>query len=448
MKKTFVYGKKVGVIGLGRSGIAAANLAKSLGAQVLVSETRDKGKCVKELKLLKSGVDLEFGGHSSCLLASDYIIKSPGVPGHIALLQQAHRKKIPVWSEIEFAARLVKPKRTVAITGTNGKTTTTALAGEIFKKGGKTVVAGNIGAPLASQAGKVDASTSVVLELSSYQLEDSPTFHPQIAAILNITPDHMEHHGTMKNYIRAKANIFKNQTDRDYCVLNYDDLPARRLAGSCPAKVLFFSRKTTLREGVSYTKGSITVAVGNQRYSLSAKVRLPGMHNIENVLAAVAMAAAARISPAIIEKVITTFKGVEHRIEFTAVVDGVEYFNDSKGTNVDSTRVALESFDRPVWLLLGGRDKGSPYAPLRELIEKKVRGILLIGEAAAKIKKELAGAAKFYECGTMAAALATARQLAQRGDIVLLSPACASFDQYKDYEDRGRQFKKLVHALK
>lgn len=449
MKKTFVNGRTVGVIGLARSGIAAANLARSLGARVLISESKEKGKCRRELALLKKGIATEFGGHSDALLDSDIIIKSPGVPHGIPVLKKILKKRLPVWSEIEFAARLVKPRVVVAITGTNGKTTTTALTGAIFKKAGcKTAVGGNIGAPLASLAGRIDTRTAVVLEMSSYQLEDSPTFHPHISAILNITPDHMEHHHTMKNYTAAKANIFANQTRNDYCVLNYDDIPTRRLARRCPATVIFFSRKKRLRQGVFYADGRLQVALKGRKCSFPADmVRIPGMHNIENVLAAVAMTAAAGIAPAVIGKAIAAFKGVEHRIEFTREIEGVKYFNDSKGTNVDSTRVALESFDNPVWLILGGRDKGSPYEPLRKLIEEKVRGVLLIGEAAEKIKRELSGAADFYDCKTMSGALATARRRAINGDIVLLSPACASFDQYRDYEDRGRQFKKLVRSL-
>jgi UDP-N-acetylmuramoylalanine--D-glutamate ligase len=446
MNNNFLYGKKVGVLGRAKSGIAAANLAKALGADVLVSEAAAKAKCGKAASLRKD-IRTEFGGHSAQLLDSDIIIKSPGVHQDIDILKKARKKKIPVWSEIELAARLSEPERTVAITGTNGKTTTTALTGEIFKAAGRrTVVAGNIGAPLASAVENIEGTTTVVLEVSSYQLEDSPSFHPEISAILNITPDHLEHHHTMRNYISAKTKIFANQTKKDYCVLNYDDPVLRRLAKQCPATVLFFSRKKVLKTGVYFDGQNVIARIKGKKTVLSGALKIPGLHNRENALAAVAMALAADVEPSVIEKVLAHFPGVEHRIEYVATLRGAEYYNDSKGTNVDSTRVALESFDRPIWLILGGRDKGAPYAPLKKLIKERVRGILLIGEAAAIIRKELKSIATFYDCGTLRQAVKTALHHGRPGDVVLLSPACASFDQFKDYEDRGRKFKQIVKS--
>jgi UDP-N-acetylmuramoylalanine--D-glutamate ligase len=449
MKKTVIRGKTVGVIGMARSGIAAANLAKKLGARVLVSEARSREQCRAAARQLHAGIEIECGGHSDRLLASHIVIKSPGVPHGLPVLKDLARRKIPVWGEIEFAFRIAKPKCLVAITGTNGKTTTTALTGELFRQAGrKTIVAGNIGAPPAALTREIDGRTTVVLEVSSYQLEDAPTLHPHISAILNITPDHLEHHGTMKGYADAKAKIFANQTARDYCVLNYDDPLTRRMARRSRARVIFFSRRKALERGVYYRDGRIFVKIGACRFALDARLKIPGLHNVENVLAAVAMAAADGIEPGVIQKTIETFAGVEHRIEYTRTLNGVRYYNDSKGTNVDSTRVALESFGDPVWLILGGRDKGAPYEPLRTLIEDKVRGVLLIGEAAGKIRTELRGAAKFHDCKTMACALTTARKLAASGDVVLLSPACASFDQFTDFEDRGRVFKRLVRSMR
>ncbi|MEI8217481.1 MAG: UDP-N-acetylmuramoyl-L-alanine--D-glutamate ligase [Elusimicrobiota bacterium] len=444
-------GQKIGILGLAKSGVAAANLAVSLGAEVLVSDVRAQLQCPAR-SLLHKKVRREFGGHSALLLESDLIIKSPGVHGDIPILVSARKKKIPVIGEIEFASRLIRPRRIIAITGTNGKTTATALMGALCKSAGQhTLVGGNIGTPLASLVKKCTPATTLVLEMSSYQLEDSPTFHPSISAILNITPDHLEHHHTMKSYSAAKARIFARQTPRDFCILNYDDPLCRKLARRCPAQVLFFSRKKLLPRGVRYIddgKGrNIVVSVGKRFFRLPADLRLPGMHNVENVLACVAMAAAAGLPPTVIERTIASFRGVEHRIEFVRSVAGVRYFNDSKGTNVDAARVALESFDDPVWLILGGQDKGSPYAPLRELIKKKVKGILLIGEASPKIRRELAGCAAFYECRTLSRAIRYARKHAQKKEVVLLSPACASFDQFTDFEDRGRQFKEMVNSL-
>jgi UDP-N-acetylmuramoylalanine--D-glutamate ligase len=449
MKITFVSGKKVGVIGMARSGIAAANLARSLGARVLISEMRTKAQCRAAAKLLCRGILTEFGGHTPLLLESDLIIKSPGVPPGVPVLKNIQRKKIPLWSEIEFALHSVSPRLLAAITGTNGKTTTTALVGELFRQSGRnTVVGGNIGTPLATLAERIDARTTVVLEMSSYQLEDSPRFHPQITAVLNITPDHMDHHGTMRWYTDAKAGIFRNQTAADFCILNYDDPRTRRMASRCPAQVVFFSRKKTLARGVYYRGGRIVVALGSMKFTLDARLKIPGLHNVENALAAVAMAVAGGVKPVVIERVIGSFPGVEHRIEFVAGINGVKYYNDSKGTNVDSTRVALESFVQPIWLILGGRDKGSSYEPLRKLIEDKVCGVLLIGEAADNIRRGLSGSAAFYDCVTLARAVRTAKRYAKSGDIVLLSPACASFDQFKDFEDRGRVFKRLVRNMR
>jgi UDP-N-acetylmuramoylalanine--D-glutamate ligase len=454
MKETLppLAGQKIGVIGLGKSGVAAANLAAALGADVLVSDTRPSAECPARSQLNKK-VRVEFSGHTDQLLTSDLIVKSPGIHQDIPVLARARRKKIPIMGEVEFASRQVQPRRMIAISGTNGKTTTTALMGAICKAGGMiTLVGGNIGTPLADLVKKITPASTVVLEMSSYQLEDSSTFHPTIAAILNITPDHLEHHGTMKRYITAKARIFANQTRGDYCVLNYDDPLCRGLARLCPAQVLFFSRKKVLPNGISYVDDKdgrgIVVSFAKRSFRIKANLRLPGMHNVENALACVAMASAADIMPGVIEQSINSFRGVEHRIEFVRSVEGVKYFNDSKGTNVDSTRVALESFKDPVWLILGGRDKGAPYKPLRKLVKEKVKGIILIGEAASKIRKGLAGTTQFLECKTLAKAVQFAAKTAKKDDVVLLSPACASFDQFKDYEDRGKQFKHLVNGLR
>ncbi len=444
-----IRGKNVGVIGLGTSGIAAANLAKSKGARVLVSEAAPKEKRLAFVRKLARGIETEFGGNTDRLLESSLIVKSPGVPNHLPVLEQARKKRIPVIGEIEFANGYNPSRHIIAITGTNGKTTTTTLVGEIISASGvKTFVGGNIGHPLAGALATVTSATRVVLEMSSYQLEDAPGFHPRIAAILNVTPDHMEHHGSMKNYTDAKARVFANQTKQDHCVLNYDDEACRALAKKCQAQVVFFSRVKKLEQGIWLDNDRLIMKYKSYAYSIPVDFKIPGNHNLENIMAAVAICIIAGVKPAVVTKAVRNFKGVEHRIEFVREVDGVRYVNDSKGTNVDSTRVALESYDAPVWLILGGRDKGSPYAPLKALIKKNVAGILLIGEAVPIIKEQLSGTARMYECGDMQGAVTFAHCHAKPGSVVLLSPACASFDQYNNYEERGRDFKKLVKLIK
>jgi UDP-N-acetylmuramoylalanine--D-glutamate ligase len=436
-------GLKVGIIGAGRSGQAAARLLHRLGARVLISES---GRLPKSLP---AGILFESGHHSDKLLGSDLIIRSPGIPDHLPIIQRIHRKGIPVWSELELASRYARHKQLVAITGTNGKTTTTSLVGELFRAaGGKTYVAGNIGTPLSDIALQTTPDSTIVLEVSSYQLENIETFHPTISAILNITPDHLEHHGTMRAYAEAKARIFENQTSPDICVLNADDAWCRRLSKGCRAKRFFFSRRRSLASGIYLKEGDVVIRWGKMRRRWPLLTNLPGPHNVENVLASIAMAVAGGVSLKVIRRVLSKFKGVEHRLELARHWRGVRYVNDSKGTNVDSTRVALASFSDPMILIMGGEGKGSPYRPLRNLIRNHVKRILLIGEDTPRIERELKGAAPMERLQTLRKAIPRAAALARPGDVVLLSPACASFDQYRNYEERGRDFKELVRQLR
>jgi UDP-N-acetylmuramoylalanine--D-glutamate ligase len=444
--------KKIGVIGMGRSGVSAANLAASTGAEVLISESGERKLFKRALSKLARGVNFEFGGHSDSLLNCDLVIKSPGIAEHTPVIDKLKKHKVPVISELEYALRFGRQKLLIGITGTNGKTTTTALTGEIFKNARqKTLVAGNIGTPLSAVIRKLDKKAVVVLEISSYQLEGSPSFHPDICAILNITPDHLEHHRTMENYIAAKSRIFENQEGADHCLLNFDNPPARALAKISRANVVFFSRKKILKKGIWVSGGNIRVDLGKTKFLIPLKLRIPGNHNVENVLAAVGIAACAGVSKKVISKTIENFKGVEHRIEFVREARGVRYFNDSKATNVDSTRVALESFTdlsgRRLWLVLGGRGKGSSYKPLVQKIKALVKEVLLIGEDAPVIRRDLAGSCAMADMGTLKAALKYASGKAEPGDVFLFSPACASFDQFKNFEDRGEQFKKMVSKL-
>ncbi|GHT06478.1 UDP-N-acetylmuramoylalanine--D-glutamate ligase [Endomicrobiia bacterium] len=433
--------KNIGILGLGKSGVAAANLAVKLGYNVFASDSKEK-----KIKNLNKKVIKEFGGHSDKVLNSDVIIKSPGVHSNIPILKKARKQKIKIMSELAFSLENSKYKKIMAVSGTNGKTTVTDLISKIIKAAHKdSIVSGNIGCPLADKALKTTETTFITMELSSYQLGDTPDFRPTISVLLNITPDHLEYHKTMKAYLRAKENIFINQRDGDFTVINYDDKICRKIFEKTKAAVIFFS-KTPLKKGVFYDSGSIVINVKEKHYVIKPKINIVGTHNIENILAAVAASYAAGVKPAVIEKIVSKYKGVEHRIEFVKTLNGVDYYNDSKSTNIDSTRVALESFDKNILIIMGGRDKGVPYTPLKELVKQRVKLIFLIGEASDKIKKDLNGAS-FVDCGNMENAVKQIFRTAVRADIALLSPACASFDQFENFEERGKVFKKMVLSL-
>ena len=438
-------GIKIAVLGLGKSGIACANLAISKGYSVFASDS-GKLRTHKEMKLNEK-VEVEFGKHSTKVLDCDIIIKSPGLPNDIEILKQAKKQEIPILSELDFALNFAKPKKIIAVTGTNGKTTTTTLIYEIIKKGyTNTFVAGNIGFPISEVVTKLNSKSVLVLELSSYQLEDSPYFRPNISVSINITPDHLKHHHTMANYVKAKANVFINQKKQDYAIYNYKDKYLQKSILKTNA-VKFAFNDDSSTNCIYYKGKTIYLKKNNKIIKLNPKINIPGKHNIDNILAAIASSYLAGIKISIIEKVISKFKGVEHRIEFVKEINGVKYYNDSKGTNVDSTKVALEAFDKNIQLILGGQDKGSPYKPIFNLIKKKVKNIFLIGEATNIIKKQLKGCAPMIECKTLLNAIKKIDSITQNGDIVLFSPACASFDQFDNFEHRGREFKKFVSLI-
>lgn len=439
-------GIKIAVLGLGKSGIACANLAVSKGYNVFASDS-GKTRTHKQMNLNKK-VEVEFSKHSQKVLDCDIIVKSPGLSNELEILKQARKQEIPVLSELDFALNFAKPKKIIAITGTNGKTTTTTLIYEIVKKGYKnTFVAGNIGFPISEVVTKLNSKSILVLELSSYQLEDSPYFRPNISVSLNITPDHLKHHHTMANYVKAKANVFINQKKQDYAIYNFKDKYLKKSILKTKANRLAFNDNKS-KNCIFYENGIFYLKKENKTINLSPKINIPGKHNIDNILASIAASYIAGTKKSVIEKVISNFKGVEHRIEFVKDINGVKYYNDSKGTNVDSTKVALESFCKNIQLILGGQDKGSPYKPIFNLIKKKVKNIFLIGEATNIIKKQLKGSAPMTECNTLSNAIKKIRSIAEKGDIVLFSPACASFDQFNDFEHRGREFKKLVLNIK
>ncbi|MDR3071096.1 MAG: UDP-N-acetylmuramoyl-L-alanine--D-glutamate ligase [Endomicrobium sp.] len=435
--------KNIGVLGLGKSGIAVANLAIKLGCSVFASDNKEK-----QIKNVNKKAVIELGSHSDKILNSNVIIKSPGVCPTIPILEEARRRKIEIISELAFSLANSKYKKLIAVTGTNGKTTTTDLISKIIKSTYKdSIVAGNIGSPLADKALKTTQNTYITVELSSYQLEDTPKFRPDIAVLLNITSDHIEHHKTMKAYIKAKENIFINQKHTDYLVVNHDDKVCRQISAKSKAKIIYFSKKY-LKSGVFYDNGKIVIGICKKCVKIEPKINMVGSHNIENILAAVATSYIAGITSTTIEKIVSKYKGVEHRIEFVKTLGGVDYYNDSKATNVDSTRAAIQSFDGNILLIMGGRDKGYPYTALSKLIKQKVKAIFLIGEASGKIKKNLANTTAFFDCTTLENAVNQIFKVAVKGDIVLFSPACASFDQFNNFEERGMVFKQFVNKLR
>jgi UDP-N-acetylmuramoylalanine--D-glutamate ligase len=444
--------KRVLVVGLGRSGVASALFLKSRGARVTVSDAKSEDQLREEIPaLLDQGIAVETGGHGERTFQNqDLIVVSPGIPIDSPALVQARALGAPVIGEIELAAQFLSGP-IVAITGSNGKTTTTTLTGEILAKSGlKTLVGGNIGMPAIALVSEATAESAVVLEVSSFQLETISGFHPKIAVVLNITPDHLDRHHTFDAYVSAKAHIFENQTSDDFAVLNADDPTCVELAESTDAQVFWFSRKREVERGTFARDTQLTFRRDNLDAEIMPIAELPlkGAHNIENVLASISAAALMGCDAARIRDAVREFKAVEHRLEYVANVRGVEYYNDSKATNVDATVKAIESFPANIHLILGGKDKGSDYTVLNDLLRERVKSVYTIGAAAEKIESQIRGAAAVVASGTIESAVMQAAAAAQSGDIVLLAPACASFDQFQNYEHRGRVFKQLVLALK
>jgi len=445
-----VRGKRVLVVGLGKSGVAGAVFLEQHGAKVAVSDAKSPEQLREEIPLLLDhGISVETGQHGERTFRDqDLIIVSPGVPLDVPQLVHARERGIPVIGEVELASRFLKG-RIVAITGSNGKTTTTTLAGEIIAAGGqKALVGGNIGTPAITLVDRETNDTWIVLEISSFQLETIETFHPHIAVVLNITPDHLDRHHTFENYAAAKARIFENQTAGDFAVLNADNQPCVAMASQCKAQVRWFSRMKEVASG-AFVRGDNIVwrdPKGEREIMPLAEISLKGAHNVENVLAGVCVGMLARIAPAQIRRAVAEFKAVEHRLEYVGTVRGVEYYNDSKATNVDATIKALESFPANIHLILGGKDKGSDYSVLNDLLKARVKRVYTIGAAAAKIESQVRGT-EVVSAGTLDAAVRRASESAVPGDIVLLAPACASFDQFDSYEHRGRVFKELVQQL-
>ncbi len=442
--------KRVLVVGLARTGAATALFCADRGAVVTATESRAEneiGECVAKLR--HAGVTFELGGHHEhTFLQQDLIIPSPGVPADFPLLLAARTSGIPVWSEIELAYRFLHGTL-IGITGSNGKTTTTALVEHILKAAAfPTILAGNIGTPLISCVENTKRNTITVVELSSFQLELIETFRPNISLFLNLTPDHLDRHRSMNIYGAAKARIFENQTDEDAAILNADDAAVTPYAPARP-RVYWFSRKQRVAQGAYLHGDDIMFRHEGAEETILTRREIPlvGSHNLENVLAAVVATRLAGATAPAVAKGIRSFAGVEHRLEFVAEVNGVRYYNDSKATNVDATLKALDAFPGHILIILGGKDKGSDYTVLQNPLREKAILALLIGAASEKIETQIAGSVAIERAGTLEHAIEVASHAARPGDVVLLAPACASFDQFENYEHRGRVFKELVGQL-
>jgi UDP-N-acetylmuramoylalanine--D-glutamate ligase len=443
--------KRVLVVGLGKSGVASALFLKARGARVTVSDAKPLDQLGDEIpQLLDHGITVETGGHGErTFQGQDLIVVSPGVPVNAAPLIQARALGEPVIGEIELAAQFLSGP-IVAITGSNGKTTTTTLVGEILTASGvPTLVGGNIGTAAISLVEQATSETVVVLEVSSFQLETIQTFRPKVAVILNITPDHLDRHRTFAAYADAKARIFENQQAGDFAIVNADDQASEALAGRTHAQVFRFSRNKQVEQGAYVDKEYIVFRglSGMQTVMPISEIPLKGAHNVENVLSAVCVGVLMGCKPERIRDAVRNFKAVEHRLEYVASINGVEYYNDSKATNVDATIKALESFPANIHLILGGKDKGSDYTLLNDLLRSRVKRVYTIGAAAEKIESQIKDATEIVRSETLEKAVKNATASARSGDIVLLAPACASFDQFENYEHRGRVFKEAVRGL-
>lgn len=443
--------KRVLVLGLGRSGEAAVEKLVELGALVTGCDHDESEATQTRSQLLeKKGVTVRLGPEfPEDVGAFDLLIISPGVPDELTIVEEARRRGIPIWSEIELAFQLTSLP-IIGITGTNGKTTTTLLVGEVFKRAGvPAVVAGNIGLPLIKSLEGASRDSWLITELSSFQLQNIWEFRPSIGLLLNITEDHLDRHASFERYTRAKAKLFSNQAKGDFAIVNVNDETVRKLIPQIAAQVIPFSIVWQSQPGVYLRDGEIISSwKGEQVICSAAELKIKGVHNIENSLGTVATCLAAGIGPEAIGQTLRSFEGTEHRCEYVTEHQGVEYYDDSKATNPDATVKALTAFDKPIILLAGGRNKGNSFKDMTRAIERRARAVVLFGESAGEIKDLLSNKEiTVKEANTLEEAVMEAHRLARPGDIVLLSPACASFDMFSNYEERGRVFKEAVRKL-
>ncbi|MFM8551426.1 MAG: UDP-N-acetylmuramoyl-L-alanine--D-glutamate ligase [Nitrospiraceae bacterium] len=457
-----IKGKRVTVVGLARSGVAAARLLQAVGAQVTVADGKEAAALAEPLSRLdRSAVTVLVGaGYEAALDGAELVVISPGVPFRLPALEAVRRRGVRVIGELELASRFLRAP-ILAVTGTNGKSTTVTLLGLLLAESGKKAfVGGNLGTPLCDAAlASYQAGSGrglydyVVAEVSSFQLETVERFHPRVGALLNITPDHLDRYDSLADYAAAKFRLFENQTQGDMALLNLDDEKVAALAGTLSAKTLGFSRtKPPARaacEGTFVDGGVLVATIGGRTQDICRKdeLRLLGGHNLSNALAATAIGLACDCPIPAMRQVLRTFPGLEHALELVRERQGVRFVNDSKGTNVDATLKALESLSQPILLIAGGKDKGGDFTRLRVAVQQRVKRVILIGEAAPLIQAALSGFDRISRAATLREAVEMAAHEAEAGDAVLLSPACASFDMFADYQDRGRQFKALVNQL-
>lgn len=447
--------KNILLVGLAKTGISTIKHLNKLGAKVVVNDIKDKDKLKGILDELSNLNNVEYilGYHPENVDDIDMAVVSPGVPLDLPFILKLKSKNIEIIGEVELAYRLSQNPMFIGITGTNGKTTTTSLVGEIFKKANiDTYIVGNIGNPVIDTVDVANENSVLVTELSSFQLESIDTFKPHVSAILNFTEDHLNRHHTMEAYMEAKARIFKNQDEKDFCVLNYDDKDVKSLSDNVKAKKIFFSRKKSLDCGIYLDEDNNIIINIDKKIKLLNKdeLSLPGNHNLENCMAAAAIAYVSNIDIDVIREVLKTFAGVEHRQEFVRNLNGIMFVNDSKATNPDSSIKAIESYNRPIILIAGGMDKQSSFDEFLDVAKENVYALVLLGETAQKIKEcaQNKGFDNITVVKDMKEAVNASYQIAKDGDVVLLSPACASWDMYKSFEVRGIDFKDNVHNLK
>jgi UDP-N-acetylmuramoylalanine--D-glutamate ligase len=443
-------GKKVLVVGMARTGIATAKFLQAKGSLLTTTELKPEEEMKEAVRELKGmGLSTEWGGHrTETFLKQDLIVVSPGIDLIMDPVQKAIRHGVRVISEIELAYHFIHVP-ILAVTGTNGKTTTTLLLGEMLKEDGRKVgVGGNVGEPLILFADGGDRWDVLVAEISSFQLEAIEDFRPRISVLLNITEDHLDRYPSYADYIRAKVRIFANQNSGDLAILNKDDPIVMQYGGKVRSKKVTFSMNEKPDQGAFSDGQGISLRLGGkeEEYSLT-KTPLKGVHNVENMMAALTTARSFGCSKKAVQNVLDRFKGLEHRLEFVREIEGVRFYDDSKGTNVGSVVKSLQSFSEPVILIAGGKDKNGDLSPLGELIQKRVKHLILLGEAKERMNRELGGLTNTVMAKTMEEAVSLARQKAKAGEVVLLSPACSSFDMFKDYKERGKVFKEAVLKL-
>ncbi len=441
--------KRVAVIGLARSGLAAARKLKEIGAEPFLSDIRSKEE-LKDIMPIISDFEYEVGEHSEKILQNELIIVSPGVPLNIPILEKAREKEIPIWSELEFGFQLAKdaPSKIIAITGSNGKSTTTSLIYHILKESGKNaLIAGNIGLPFTSFPIEKGEYEYIVLEVSSFQLDAIEQFRPDIAVLLNITPDHLNRYHTLDAYRSSKLRVFENQTENDFAILNFDD-ECKQLNKAGLAKKIFYSVKEKVNGNVCFQDDKIWIKSGDITSHLySNELPIRGLHNISNAVASSLVCVLCGLKPGQIIAALKNYKGLEHRLEWVAEIEKRIFINDSKATNCVSVESALTSFDKPINLIMGGSNKDEDFSPLIPLIQKNIRNLIVLGETKTQIVKMFKKFVNTIEVSDLQEAVQTAYKISKPGEYILLSPGCASYDMYDNFEERGKHFKQLVNTI-